>query len=94
LIDLLFVALFQAVTGAPEAPAQQADTATTAQETEAQREAREAEEAAQQRRCHTRELTGSRLRTVITCRNGNGHQSEDARTVMEQLQRPPGTTSN
>lgn len=95
MIDLLFVALFQAVAGAPEAPPEQAAAAaTTAQETEAERQAREAEEAEQQRRCRARELTGSRLRTVVRCRSGNGHQDEDTRTAMDMLQGPTGLNSN
>jgi hypothetical protein len=95
MIDLLFVALFQAVAGAPEAPpAEQAAAATTTQETEAERQAREAEEAAEERRCRARELTGSRLRTVVTCRTRNGHQDEDTRAAMDMLQGPTGLNSN
>lgn len=94
MIDLLFIALFQAVAGAPEAPPEQAAPAATTQETDAEREAREAEEAAQQRRCRTRELTGSRLRTVVTCSSRNGRQDEDTRAAMDALQGPTGLQSN
>ena len=92
MLDLIAVALLQAVAGDPasvaEQPAQaqqeQAETSQTDQEAEARR-----------RRCNVRQVTGTRLQSTVVCRNrGNGQQSNETRDLMHDVQRPPPLNSN
>lgn len=96
MIDLLFIALFQMTTTAPEAPAQSAPPTEQAAADTAQTAAPAEEDNANRRRCRDRQVTGTRLSSVQSCRNDgrNGHQSQDTRDALHDMQRPAFTSSN
>lgn len=62
----------------------------TIQTTQTQRQ-QETEEEAQtrERRCRMRNLTGTRLASLVTCRSRNGQQSHETRDTLHNLQRTP-----
>jgi hypothetical protein len=89
MIDLLFIALFQTAAGPPETQA--AEVAPTEQTAESEQAVSD-EVTNERRRCRTRDLTGTRLSTVITCRSGrrSGQQDIDTRDALHDVQRPVG----
>lgn len=94
MLGLIFVALLQAASPTPVEPANQAAEAPAAaapQEGQAATADAPRREAQRNRRCSSREITGTRLQTVQRCRTTNGQQDEDTRRALETFQRPPGT---
>jgi hypothetical protein len=93
MLEWIFVSLLQVAAGAPAAV--QADqtpqTQPAAAPTGATQSNAEAEDG--ERRCRIRRVTGTRLQSVVTCRNGarSGHQDQDTRDAMHTFQRPAGT---
>lgn len=92
MLDLIVVALLQAVAGDP-APAEAAQEPAQT-EAEAQNTQTANAEEPQRRRCRAREITGTRLQSLVTCRRGNGDQDQDTRDTMHDLQRPTGLQGN
>jgi hypothetical protein len=92
MFDLLFIALFQAAAGEPAPPQQPSSEPASAAEP-AVAEAPSTTDAQQSRRCNVRQLTGTRVRSVVRCRSGSsqGQQSQDARDALHDLQRPAPT---
>lgn len=91
MIDLLFVALFQAAAGAPAEPATPAPDQTAApadQATPAPSTTDQQVDPQQQVRCRTQRLTGSRVRTARICTTPE-QDAERARTnrrIMNGMQ--------
>jgi hypothetical protein len=86
---------------AADVPAQPAQTpppeaaASTSNTQQATAETGENEDATRERRrCSTRQVTGTRLQTVVRCRTGEGHQDEDTLGTLQAMQRPAGTSGN
>lgn len=95
MLGLVLAVVLQASTPAPDAEAPAAAetevAAQPAQETTTDESAVDQQRA---RRCTQRDLTGTRLSRVRTCRSRPGHQSEDTRRALEMLQRPPAPQVN
>jgi hypothetical protein len=86
MLDLLLVALVQAAAGEPA----QTPPSTPAQTESQAPVADTAEETRERRRCRSRQVTGTRLQTLVTCRTrGNGLQDLDTRETLHDVQRPP-----
>lgn len=85
MLELLFIATLQAVAGDP-AP-QQPQQPQAQEQTESAQTAEDA--ARERRRCRTRQVTGTRLQSLITCRTREGVQDLDTRETLHDLQRPP-----
>lgn len=89
MFDLLFTVLLQAAAGdpAPQQPAQttqaQAESVQTAEE-----------QARERRRCRARNVTGTRLQSLVTCRRRDGVQDQDTREALHDLQRPAPVQGN
>lgn len=86
MLDLILVALVQAAAGGP---AQAPPSALGQTESQAQ-VADAAEDTRERRRCRSRQVTGTRLQTLVTCRTrGNGLQDLNTRETLHDVQRPP-----
>lgn len=90
MLDLIAIALFQAAAGNPAQPVEQ-----PAQNQEQQAQASQNEAEGERRRCRVRQVTGTRLQSLVTCRaRGNGLQDNETRDVLHDVQRPPPLNSN
>jgi hypothetical protein len=96
MIDLLFIALFQAAAGPPEPAATEPAPAEQTAAEPAQEEAASNGQTDQRRRCRAREVTGTRLSSVMTCRSGprSGQQDLDTRDTLHDMQRPAPLQGN
>lgn len=93
MLDLIVVALLQAVAGDPAQPAEQPQAAQTEQQAQASQSAQETTQP--RRRCRARQITGTRIQTLVTCRTrGNSLQDDATREALHDLQRPAGAGGN
>lgn len=69
----------------PPAVSAEAQTAAPAEEQEAQAEEQ------RPRRCRARNVTGTRLQSLVVCRTREGTQDQDTRDTLHNLQRSGGT---
>lgn len=90
MLGLLMVLMLQATDPAPatEPAATEASQATAQPVEEAATEENDATERRRQRRCSQRSVTGTRLAHVVTCRSQPGHQDQDTRDTLHNIQRP------
>jgi hypothetical protein len=92
MLDIIVVALLQAAAGQPAQPPQEQPAQTEAQTQDTQTAAAEARE---RRRCRAREITGTRLQSLVQCRaRGNSEQDQETRDTLHDLQRPSGLQGN
>lgn len=92
MLDLVVVALLQAAAGDPAQPPQNSSTQAQQQAESAQSAE---EEAAERRRCRSRQVTGTRLQSLVQCRTrGNGQQDQNTREALHDIQRPSGLQGN
>lgn len=95
MLDILFVALFQAAAGAPDAAPPASETATQQPAPEggaqpaAQTTAANAVDAAHKRTCHRIQVTGSRLATTVC---STPHDDEQAAQEARDTLHTPMTT--
>ena len=93
---LVFIMVLQAAElpaqAPPASPPESAAPAANSPEANAEAESEQARE--ERRRCSTRQVTGTRLQSIVRCRRSAGHQEEDTRDALNSLQRPSIEPSN